>query len=435
MPVFLDNDGEPIELGAERGDLRYNSGPWASWEGEPFIGGRPISFAKMFATQPWVAIAVMRMLTWATRVPLKVYRRIDDEQVVRLRAGEHRLASAIREPWPRASSIDLVWGMLGPLCVHGNSLLGVEDGAGGKLRFEEVDWRNIAPIRANDSDPNAEILGWREYTIGEQSRRRPATEVQHTKWWSPLGNLGVSPLRQLGSTLSAETAAVKWQINTLKNAVRPHGVVEMNDAALQLERQERQEIYDDAVDSLRRTYGGEENAGKLPVMPPGLKWTTAERTTAVEAELIDQRAVNRVEVAAVYQLPPPSIAILDRATFNNIVELRQMAYTDGLAPPLVLCEASMNSQIVWPLLREDDIFVEFDFAGILRGDRLKEIKALREAIGMGLMTPHEGRGVLNLARTKSENADSLWMPKNNLRPIDEPEPTKGGASGAAGKQE
>lgn len=432
-PIFLDNDGDPIELGTGRGDLRYSSEPWSLWEGEMFLGGRPVSYAKMFATQAWVAIAVMRLLTWSVRVPLKVYRRIDDEAVTRLRPGEHRLADAIRDPWPGASAAELVFALLGPLCVHGNSLLGVEDGAGGKLRFEEIDWRNVSPIRANKSDPNSEILGWTEYRSGEDDATRSASDVQHTRWWSPLGRLGVSPLRQLGTTLSAESAAVEWQINSLKNAVRPHGVVEMGEEALQFERAERQEIYDDAVSNLRSSYGGEKNAGKLPVMPPGLKWAAAEHTTAVEAELIDQRAVNRVEVAAVYQLPPPSIAILERATFNNIVELRQMAYTDGLGPPLILAERAMNSQVVWPLLREDDVFVEFDFAGILRGDRLKEIKALREAIGIGLMTPHEGRGVLNLPKSGSERGDSLWMPTNNLSPIDEGKPRKGGASGAGEK--
>jgi HK97 family phage portal protein len=361
----------------------------------------------------------MRLMTWGIRVPLKVYRRGNsDGDRSRLRVGEHPLATSVAFPWERGSMADLIMALLGPLCVHGNSLIEVDEGAGGKLRFEGLDWRFVSPIRADETDPNDEILGWKLQEGGD-SRTLSSETTMHLRWWSPLGQLGISPLRQLGSTITAETAAVEWQLNSLNQGVRPHGVVEISDGVLQLAPGDRQQVYDDAVDNLRENYGGRKNAGKLPVMPPGMKWGTADQTTAVEAELIDQRAVNRNEVASIYMLPPPMIGILERSTFNNIYTLREMAYTDGLAPPLVLAEQMFNAQVVRGLLREEDIFVEFDFAAILRGDRLKEIKALREAISMGLLTPNEGRDVLNMRRSDSKGADALWMPTNNLSPIDE----------------
>jgi HK97 family phage portal protein len=431
-PVLIDRDGELVELGPGRGDLTSASAPFASWEGGPFFAGRPVSYAKIFATQPWVAIAVMRLLTWSIRVPLKVYRRLDaDGDKQRLRRGDHPLAEAVLTPWPRGCMADLVMAMLGPLCVHGNSLIDIEEGARGRLRFDGIDWRMVSPIRLDQSEPNDEILGWKVYEGGD-SRTRLAEEVVHLRWWSPLGQLGISPLRQLHSTLEAESAAVEWQINSLNQGVRPHGVVQVSDSALALKRDERQQIYDDAVDALRLNYGGRKNAGKLPVMPPGMSWQTADQTTAVEAELIDQRAVNRNEVASIYMLPPPTVGQLERATFNNIVELRQMAYTDGLVPPLTLIEQTFNAHVVQGLLREEDTFVEFDFAGILRGDRLKEIEALRKAISAGLMTPNEGRDVLNLRRSDAERADKLWMPTNNLSPIDEPSPSEKRAAAKQG---
>lgn len=430
-PVLIDNDGTPVELGAGRGDLSFSSEAFAAWEGGSFLGNRPVSYAKMFATQAWVAIAVMRLLTWSIRVPLKVYRRLDsDGEKHRLRAGEHSLATAVGAPWPRGSMADLTMAMLGPMCVHGNSLIDVDEGARGALRFDELDWRQISPIRLNELDPNAEIEGWKHYVPGASPVPHSANTVMHFKWWSPLGKLGVSPLQQLRSTITAETAAVDWQVNSLKQGVRPHGVVEMAPEAVQLKRDDRQQIYDDAVEALRTTYSGEKNAGKLPVLPPGFKWTVAASTTAVEAELIDQRAVNRNEVSAVYMIPPPMIGILERSTFNNIYTLREMAYTDGLAPPLVLIEQIINAHLVRDLLREDDVFVEYDFAGILRGDRLKEIQALRQAIGSGLLTPNEGRDVLNLPQSPADQASKLWMPTNNLSPIDEPRPPKKGGGSA-----
>jgi hypothetical protein len=102
-----------------------------------------------------------------------------------------------------------------------------------------------------------------------------------------------------------------------------------------------------------------------------------------------------------------------------------MAYTDGLAPPLLLIEAALNAQLVRGLLREPDLYLEFDFAGILRGDRLKEIEALREAIASALLTPNEGRTITNMPRSDQDGMDDFYLPRNNLWPLSVPYPAKG----------
>jgi hypothetical protein len=68
-------------------------------------------------------------------------------------------------------------------------------------------------------------------------------------------------------------------------------------------------------------------------------------------------------------------------------------------------------------LREPDVYVEYDFAGVLRGDRLKEVEALREAISTALMKPNEARAVLNLPHSDAPGMDDFWLPMNNLQPL------------------
>jgi HK97 family phage portal protein len=416
-PIFDTTSGHPIELGEGRGDLRYSSVPFADWDGSPFFGGRPVSYAKLFATQPWVAIAVMRLLTWAVRVPLKVYRRLDVEGArQRLRPSDHPLAAAIASPWDRGSMAELVMALLGPLCVHGNGLTDVVDGAGGQFRFEALDWRMVMPIRFDDMDPNGEILGWKIFEPSTTERTRSADTVMHLRWWSPLGRLGISPLRQLQPAIEGDAAAIQWTLNTLGRAVRPTGVVEMTDEALGLDPADRRVLYDMSVEDLQK-YAGSFNAGKLPVLPPGLKWADAKQTTAVEAELMAQRVMNRNEVASIYMIPPPMIGQLERSTYNNITTLRELAYTDGLAPPLVLIEQMINAHVVHWLLREDDVFVEFDLGMILRGDRLKEIQVLRQGVASAIYTPNEARQVLNMPPSDAPEADQLFIPGNNWTPL------------------
>jgi len=423
-PIIHTPEGSsaPIELGEGRGDLRFSSVPFSQWDGDALFADRPVSYARIFADQPWIAIAVMRLLTWSVRVPLKVYRRTDDDGGrVRLRPSDHPLAAAIATPWDRGYMAALVTALLGPLFVHGNGLTDVQEGAGGRIRFEPVDWRTVKPIRLVHTDVNAEIVGWEVHRPEAGPDHRSADTVMHLKWWSPLGRLGISPLRQLRSTLTAEAAALDWNMNHLYNAARPSGVIEIDKEFLGIEKEKRQALLDQLAADVREAYSGPRNAGRVPLLPPGLHWETTPHTTAVEAALIEQRKVNREEAAAIYMLPPPMVGILDHATYSNVEQARGMAYTDGLAPPLIITEQTMNAHVCSGLLRDDEIFVEFDFGGILRGDRLKEIQAIREAVNTGVLTPNEGRDLTGRPRVETPAADKLYLPTNNLRPIDEPD--------------
>jgi HK97 family phage portal protein len=417
-------DGRPIEIAPGRGDLTYTSSPGVPAGGDWLfpggtrslwtVGGRPVSFAKLFCTQPWVAASVMRMLTWSIRVPLKVYRREGDDPADRhrLRAGEHPLADAIREQDGR-SAAQFVMNMLGPVLVHGNSVTEVASGVGDTVRFDPKDWRYCEPlIPFRDR-----VAGWKFDTDEPgEGREVPTDEVLHVAYWSPDGPLGVSPLQQLGVTLQIEDAAQRFIRASFVNGARPPSAIVATPEWLTAPFEERQQVLEQLRQDLTFLFAGPENAGKPALLPPGLSWQ-AVGSTSFEAELTDQRKVDREEVASVYQIPPPMIGILDKATYSNIKTQREMIYTDCMGPPLILCESAMNAQIVWRMLGERDVFVEFDFGAVLRGDRLEEIGAIREAIGTALFTPNEGRSIINMPRSTSTGMDDFYLPFNNLQPV------------------
>jgi hypothetical protein len=97
-----------------------------------------------------------------------------------------------------------------------------------------------------------------------------------------------------------------------------------------------------------------------------------------------------------------------------------MTYTDCLGPPLVLLEQTFNAQVIRDLLQIDDVQVQFDFSAVLRGDRLAEIDSLRDAVSSALMTPNEGRGVLNMPKSDDPGMDQFYLPFNNLQPVGSP---------------
>lgn len=429
-PKLLDSSLEVLKRSAAaftspgRGDLTVSntSSPWIGPEDFrtitelSLIGNRSISYSTLFQTQPWIAAAVMRMLTWSIRVPLKVYRREDDDRRVRLRPEDHPLAAAVGAPWDRGSMAQLIQFMLGPVLVHGNSVIEVQQGARDTIQFNAKDWRFVQPIRQFRD----EIQGFKVDTDQKELTRNVSIDsLLHVAWWSPAGPIGTSPLQQLGVTLKIEDAAQRYQTAMFRSGARPPSAITASEEFLGLDRSEREDIMKQLRGDITDIYSGPDNAGRPALLPPGLDWKPVGHS-AEEAELIDQRKIAREEIVGVYMIPPPMLGILDKATYSNIETQREMVYTDCLGPPLVLIEQAMNAQIVRNLLGETDIYVEFDFAGVLRGDRLKEIQALREAISSALLTPNEGRGVLNQEKSKDPGMDTFYIPGNNLVPVGTP---------------
>lgn len=419
----------PLEVGPGRGDLNYSSGFVPTFPTAlALVGNRALSFARIFMSQPWIYACVTRMLTYAIRVPLKTYRKSGDENSrERVLPGEHPLASMIEKPWDRGSTVDFLLAALGAYFVHGNAVFDIQTNRDGSLSLIEKDWRHCMPIM-----PYRDTLAGFAFDVDIPSRRYEETidKVLHVRSWSPVGPIGTSPLQALGVTLQIEDAAQRFQRALFQNGTRPPSAITASEAFMGIDPKERQAILRQVRQDLTAIYSGPDNAGKPALLPFGLTWNSVGQTTN-EAELIEQRKITREEICGVYLMPPTLVGILQYAIKSNIQEQRAMAYTDCLGPPLVLLEALINSQIARDLLHDDEVFVEFDFSAVLRGNRIEQIGALRDAVGSAMINPNEAREELAMPRVDDPSMDRYYLPVNNLQPIGTPA-SSGGAQTDAG---
>ena len=314
------------------------------------------------------------------------------------------------------SQAQLIMALLGPVLVHGNSVTEAESGANDSILLTPKDWRYCRPLM-----PFRDTVDGFQFDVDTDQYRRDVSvdDVLHIAYWSPTGPIGVSPLQQLGVTLQIEDAAQRAQRAIFANGMRQSSMLVASEQFMGLAPADREVVMQQLRDSITELFAGPDNSGRPLLLPPGLDYKPAGQSMA-EADLIEQRKITREEVAAVYLIPPPLIGILDKATYSNITTQRDMTYTDCLGPPLVLIEQCLNAQIVRNLLGETDVFAEFDFAAVLRGDPLEEIAALRDAIGTALLTPNEGRGILNRQKSDDPGMDRFYLPFNNLQPVGSP---------------
>jgi HK97 family phage portal protein len=396
-----------------------DDGPWAPADGLGYFPpssvplgtweGGSISYARLYRKQPWIAAVSNKLSRQIARLPLKVYE--EDSQGNKRRVKDGRLYNALKKPAPRRSPIDLKQWLAFPAVLHGNAVVRKTSNGSGMPTsgFQPLQWSGLTP-----PDSRNDFWVYRDPTkVGARPEILRHDQVIHIHWHAPSGELGVSPLEQLGVTLDIESAAQRYQKALFRNSARPSGGVKFPKDA-KLDPQLRQEIRAD----LAALNQGVENAGRPILLPMGAEFEPMSGT-AVEAELIEQRKLTREEVAAVYDMPPPMVHILDKATYSNISEQHKMLFTTILGPWLVLIEEQFEAQVIDG--EYDGYWVEFDLKEVLRGDPVKEAARLKTELMAGIATINEAREILNRSPIDHPNADRPMVPTNNVSFIgDEP---------------
>jgi HK97 family phage portal protein len=420
VTTLVTTDGKLIPAGTGpyqvtaggRRSLSTPSVPFARYgsNGLTLIGDSHISYGRLYREQPWVHITVNKLARAISRLPLKVYER--DSQGAKRRLHEGRLYDLLEHPAPRRAPVTFKqWLALGAL-LHGNSVTAFyrPEKAGPPARVWPLDWRFLSPVQLMEGGP---IEAWETTEFGERVFVA-AEDAIHVAWEPPDGRIGVSPLQALGVTVRLEDAAQRYQANSFRNAARPSGAVVLPKEA-QLTTDERAELRAD----IRSMHEGIDNAYRVALLTGGADWKPMAHT-AVEAELIEQRKLNREEAAAVYDIPPPLIGILDKATYSNIETQHRMFYTDVLGPWLTLIEETVQAQLIDPEPAFAGQFVEFDLNEVLRGDPVKRAESLKTQVASGVLTINEARDLENRPRIDHPDADTALIPINNLAPIGTP---------------
>lgn len=368
--------------------------------------GRLISFSEIYDTQPVVAAAINKLARQGSTLPLKVYKRKENGERDRLIG--HPLETLLRKPLTRRGPVHLKQWILIPLLTHGNSIVAKfrEDPSGPPTALLPVSWPHIEAY----APEGGEVEWWATTQTGER-RWFQAQDAMHFAWLSPAGEIGTSPLRQLGTTIQIEDAAQRFQRAMFRNSVRPTGAVTIPENVV-LDKETRKEMRAD----LDKLHTGVDNAGRTMLLPGGAEWKAMSHS-AHEAELIEQRKLDREEIAMVYDLPGPLIGDLTHGTYSNVTELNKQLYKSVLRPWLTLVEETIQAHLIDPEPEWEGIFVEFDLGEQLKGDPVELADALRTQVEAGVMTRNEARKFLNLPRDPSPAADQLFYSANNQAPV------------------
>jgi HK97 family phage portal protein len=373
------------------------------------------SYDAIYRNQPVLAGVVDMMAYRAATLPLGAFTaNVDGSRDAIARSDG--LATLLRRPRPRASTVHLLNHIYTSLFVHGNALVA-------KLRSHgdpesppdmlwPLDWQHITAY----GEVGGEVEVWGTFQFGREELFTDAANTIHFAFPGPDGGpIGISPLEKLGVTIRLEDAAQRYQTANFRNGNRPSNVVSFQ-ADLPREKLQRN------LEAIAAMHKGVDQAGKTLATSGDTKVYPLSMT-AVEASLIDQRRLDREEIAIMYGISGPNIAESSNNSQGNVIERFRAFYRDVLPPYATLVVETFEAQLCDPEPAWMDRLIRHDFGDKLRGEPLEQANVLKILTEAGIVTRNEarlevGRGPDGNPSDPDNPADQLTLNANNQASID-----------------
>jgi HK97 family phage portal protein len=166
-------------------------------------------------------------------------------------------------------------------------------------------------------------------------------------------------------------------------------------------------------ESLQALYGGADNAGRIGVLEEGMTWNQASATPH-DAELSQARGLAVLEVARIFNIPPPMLADLTNANYSNVVEMRRQFAAGTIQPWLVRWEQAIARDLFSTDGRRAHE-VEFDMDLLVCADYLQRLQGYRIGREVGLYSANDLRRFEHLNPRSDGEAETFLSPLNMQR--------------------
>jgi HK97 family phage portal protein len=362
-------------------------------------GGKSISGANVSSESALTYAAVLacvRVLAESVAsLPLITYRRTGNGG--KERAYTHPLYSLLHDaPNPDMTSFQWRETEMTHLTLWGNAYNEIVlDGAG---RVREL-WP-LQPQWMTVKRENDRLI----YEYREPSKKPipyPAESILHIAGLSMNGLIGMTMIALYRETIGLGLTLNEYGGLTFANGTRAGGVLEVPGVM-------SDEAYKRLKGSFEQQYGGLENAGKTILLEEGTKFNKISMPND-DAQYLESKKFQAIEVARMFRVPPHKIGILDNATFSNIEHQGIEFVTDTLRPWLVRWEQEIMRRLFLPAER-DRYFSEHLVDGLLRGDTPSRYAAYATGRQWGWLSVNDVRALENM--NAIDGGDTYLSPLN-----------------------
>lgn len=363
---------------------------------------------QLYQTQDNLQAVVNYLASSIAQLPLKVYRRNDENSRERDRDSE--AAKFIWKPnrWQTSFEFNralateyFVFGAVYIWTVRSN-----ESDSGWEAFIVPTEWLLDKPEKS--SNPYEPDTIWVRINDGtDEAIEIPADEFTLFRTYSP-GNPGgyISPISALRETLQEQIEAGRfrkelWHSSGRLNAqiIRPSNVQPWSE-----------ETRKKFITSFREAWGaGGNKAGSIPLLEDGMEIKPFQ-TSFKENQWAESVKLSRETVAAAYGVNPSLIWHTEAQTYASAKDNARQLYSECLGPILQMLQQRINAFLLPKIGADPNIYVEFDLNEKLKGSFEERAGILQAAVGGPWMTRNEARADNNLPPV--EGGDELIVPLN-----------------------
>lgn len=359
-------------------------------------------YGEIYQRSPWVNVVIDKRAKAVARLPVEVWDVNGEVETLDTRS---QYAQLIANPCLEVGDLPYLppyafWHWLQTtIDIYGEAYLAIaRDNNGAPIGLMPMHPSRVA-IRRNPKDGTYDYYFQAGSGINTELVHFPQADVVPFKLYNPIHlERGLSKMEAIRQTIFDEDASRRSQNQMWRNGARPNLVLTTPNRLSEVGAKRLKQAMEDA-------HAGSSNAGQTLVLEDGVE-AKAFQVTAVDLQMIENRKMNREEIAAVYDIAPTLIGILEHATFSNITEQMRGFYRDTMAPVIEYIQSVMNTYVGSYWARNNKM--KFATDEVIRGDFEMRMKAAHDGVSIALLTPNEGRSLLGYNRIDDPKADELW---------------------------
>lgn len=332
------------------------------------------------------------------QLPCEVYKRDGDQK---LKAVDHPLYDILHnQPNQKDSSFEYFETAQGFLGLNGNHIALIErDNKANITELIPIHRDKVTILKGNDGLPY--------YHLIEENKTLPMRMVHHVKAFSMDGFQGLSPLQTSPDSIGLALAVEEHASKVFSNGTTLSGVIERPKEAGSIKTQSG---IDTVVNSFVGKHSGIRNMFSVAMLQEGMTYKQMAMNND-QAQLIEARGMSVADISRLYGIPLSMLSESAGESYKSIEQQSLNFVIFGLMPWLKRWESAMRRDLLLPSERKE-YFIEFNVAGLIRGDMKSRYDAYAIARQWGWLSVNDIRRLENLGPVNG--GDTYLTPLNMI---------------------
>jgi HK97 family phage portal protein len=381
--------------------------------GAQFISGSGKTVTRDTALRVSVAFGCGRVIAnGMAQVPLKLMRASGGK---RMPATQHSLYDLLaRKPNPWQTSFDFRSTISWHQEFTGHAFVFVNRSSRGDI----LELIPLEPEAVTVKQAEDRTLTYEVRSKSGSAQTFPEATIWHLRGPSWNGWDGMDILRTAREALGLAMVTEESQATLHREGVQTSGIYSVEG---KLDTKQ----YEELRKWLDREYRGSTKSGRAMILDRAAKWQSRQMT-GVDAQHIETRRFQIEEVCRFFGVMPIMVGYSDKAATYASAEQMFLAHAvHCLSPRWTSIEQSIDAYLLTEKERADGYYADFVEEGMIRGLAKDTKDVIIGYVNGGLLTPNEGRELLDRNPDSDPDSDKLRIPVNTVN--DPQQPPGGGA--------